>query len=102
MKTDTVPDILPPRGHDAKRVSVIEAAAEGEYLAPDPETLGKFPPVDPFFETPQVVEQWISLGLFTLIFALLLLMICGCCRCCCRCCCGKRTTPAVKGSKKHQ
>ena len=27
MKTDTVPDIAPPRGHDAKRVSVIEAAA---------------------------------------------------------------------------
>lgn len=71
-----------------RAIEIIEAAAIGEHLTPDPDVLAKVTDVDPFFEKPQPLTKLISFAIFMLIILFGLLICSYCCRCCwkiCRC-----------------
>lgn len=86
----------------ARALDIVEAAAGGQYLTPDAGLQAMMSDVDPFFKSPQVMEQWISLGLFSALFLVIVLVPCWCCRCLCRCCCGRRKSSKAEGAKKRQ
>merc|ERR1712194_507135 len=76
-----------------RAIEIIEAAANGVYLKPDAEVQARMNEVDAFFDVPQVMEQWISLGICLVMLSLIFLGTFCCCRCCCSMCCGKRSLP---------
>lgn len=83
-----------------KALEIVESAANGVHLPPDPKLQAMMRDVDPFFTRPQVAEQWISCACFSTLFVLLLLVPCCCCRCLCKCC--SRRAPAAAPAKKRQ
>eukprot|EP00927_Polykrikos_kofoidii_P050627 TRINITY_DN4451_c0_g1_i1.p1 TRINITY_DN4451_c0_g1~~TRINITY_DN4451_c0_g1_i1.p1 ORF type:complete len:544 (-),score=84.30 TRINITY_DN4451_c0_g1_i1:139-1770(-) len=87
-----------------RALDIVEGAASGQYLTPDVNLHAMMKDVDPFFETPQPMEQWISFCLFSALFLLLVLGPCWCCRRLCQCCCrdrGKKPSE-VEEIKKRQ
>jgi len=88
----------------ARAVEVVEAAAHGQYLTPDPTIHKMMADVDPFFKVPQPLEQWISFGVFSAMFLVMMLMPLCCCRYLCWCCCRARgrKPAAVELGKKSQ
>ena len=69
-----------------RAIEIIEAAAMGEYLKPDPEIFAKMSETDPFFDEPQVLTQWLSfIGFMSIpLLGMILCYRCCCCYCCCR------------------
>ena len=78
-------DTLKSYGGLSRAIEIVEAAAEGKYLKPDPETFAKVTDVDPFFDEPQPVEQWIGVIIVGVFIFILLRLIVSICYVCCRC-----------------
>lgn len=96
-KSKAAGDALREYGGLEKTIQIIENVADGK----DPSKLedaasqklrDMMSEIDPFFEQPQVMEQWVSAAIFSVLLLVIPLVSLLCCaRCCCWCCgCGKR------------
>ena len=94
-------DTLKSYGGLPRAIEIIEAAAVGEYLKPDPEILAKMSETDPFFDESQWFTQLLSFVGFVSLPVLGMLLCYHLCRYYCCCCC-RRNDETLDQEKKDQ
>ena len=107
-KSKAAGDALREYGGLERTIQIIESVADGKDPSKTEDATRRkiremMNEIDPFFEVPQVMEQWASAAIFSVLLGIVPLLSLFCCvRCCCWCCCGGRKRRKMDSDEKKE